>query len=375
MSLGLSVLLRLAKKYFWRDNLQPEYVIFLVTSRCNLRCKHCFLWQENKYGWGNLDKGKNDLSLEEIKKISQSMEDFFFLNLGGGEPFLRKDLAQIVETFYKNNHVQNLLVPTNGTLTKNVLLSTEAILKSCPELNVSIDVSIDGIGKLHDEIREGRDTFKRAMRTLKELLKLKKKYSRLQVGTITTHMFYNQEKLEEIYDYLKKNFRLDSITFALTRGIPRQPRAKEINIEYYKKVSNKMEKDFLKSRIKGFRKIALWPLIVATKILMHRMIIETFEKGYQIPCLAGQLNVVIYSNGDVYPCEMLTEARIGNLRKVNYNFQKLWKSKKLKRIVREIKEKKCFCTHECHLPINILYSPKFLAKLLYLSFRLLKNST
>ena len=371
MDVKLPVILRLARKYFWRHNLQPEYVILIATSNCNLRCKHCFLWQKNEYGWGNLNQGKNDLSLEEIEKISLSMADFFFLNLGGGEPFIRKDLPKIAEAFYRNNHIQNLLIPTNGTLSSMILASTKTILEKCPGLKVSIDVSIDGIGKLHNEIRGGKDTFELAMKSLRDLLKLKKKYPNLQVGTIISQMSYNQKCLEEIYNFLKKEIQPDSITLALTRGTPRQPKAKNIDIKYYQKLSEEMENDFLRGEVSGFRKIILWPMIIATKILMHRLVIRTYISGFQIPCLAGQLNAVIYSNGDVYPCEMLRSARLGSLREVDYDFQKLWRSEKLKEIVRKIKKSKCYCTHECHLPINILFSPKTLPRLILLSWRLL----
>ena len=367
MTLRLPAVLRLARKYFWRHQLQPEYVILIATSNCNLHCKHCFLWQKNPYGWGNLDRGKNDLTIEEIEKISQSMEDFFFLNIGGGEPFIRKDLPKIVETFYRNNHIQNLLIPTNGTLNETILSSTKIILEKCPQLKVSIDVSIDGIGKLHNEIRKGTDTFNKAIKSLNDLLKLKKTYSNLQVGTITSHMSYNQKHLEEIYNFLKKEIKPDSITLALTRGTPRQPKAKNIDIKYYQKLSKEMEHDFKKGEVSGFRKIILWPLIIATKILMHRLVTRTYLDGFQIPCKAGQLNAVIYSNGDVYPCEMLTNARVGNLREANYDFKKLWGSEMLKETVGKIKKNKCFCTHECHLPINILFSPKMLPKLFWLS--------
>jgi radical SAM protein with 4Fe4S-binding SPASM domain len=315
--------------------------------------------------------GRSDLTLPEIKKVSASMKDFFFLNIGGGEPFTRKDLPLIVEIFYKNNHIQNLLIPTNGTLTKAVITSTQKILNLCPDLKVSIDVSIDGVGKLHNQIREGKDVYVKALKTLKLLIALKKKFKNLQVGTITTHMYQNQKYLNQIYDYLKDKVRPDSITIALTRGKPRDPKSGKINIDYYRKLNKKMESDFLKGNITGFRKIFLWPLIIATKILMHRLVIDTYDKGYQYPCLAGQLNVVIYSNGDVYPCEMLADSKLGNLRKVNYDFQQLWETEKLKSIVLKIKRTKCFCTHECHLPINILYSPKSLLKLLFISIKLL----
>lgn len=368
-------LMRLVRKYFWHRHLLPEYVIFISTSKCNLHCKHCFLWQENPYGWGNLDQGRNDLTIEEIEKISKSMTDFFFLNIGGGEPFIRKDLPDIAEAFYRNNHIQNLLIPTNGTLNKTILLSTKAILEKCPGLKVAIDVSIDGLGKLHDDIRGNKGVFNKAIKSLSDLLELKKEYPNLQVGAIISHMSYNQKYLEEIYNFLKNKIKPDSITLALTRGIPRQPRAKNINIKYYQNLCKKMEEDFLKGQIIGFRKIIFWPLIIATKILMHRLVVATYLYGYQIPCFAGQLNAVIYSNGDVFPCEMLANARLGNLREVNYDFQKLWKSEKLKETIQQIKEKKCYCTHECHLPINILFSPRILPSLVFLSLRLIFSLT
>lgn len=370
MNTKFAIILRLISKYVWRHRLQPEYVIFIATSKCNLHCKHCFLWQGNQYSWGNLHQGKNDLSLGEIEKISKSMNDFFFLNLGGGEPFTRKDLPEVVGAFYKNNHIQNLLIPTNGTL-NSVISSTKTILEKYPELKVSIDVSIDGIGKLHNEIRGGTDTFNKAIKTLHDLLELKKSYPNLQIGAIISHMSYNQKHLKEIYNFLKKKIKPDSITLALTRGNPRQPKAKNINIEYYQELSKEMENDFLGGEVPGFRKIIFWPLIMATKLLMHRLVIATYLYGYQIPCLAGQLNAVIYSNGDVYPCEMLTDARLGNLREVNYDFQKLWRSEKLKEIVRKIRKSKCHCTHECHLPINLLFSFKMLPKFIFVSLRLL----
>lgn len=365
------VLLRLARKYFWRHTLQPEYVIFHATSWCNLHCKHCFLWKKNSYGWGNLNQGKNDLAFEEIQKISQSMNDFFFLNIGGGEPFSRKALPNIVKTFYQNNHIQNLLIPTNGTLNKEILISTKKILEECPKLKVSIDVSIDGLEQLHNEIRGGTDVFKKAVKSLNSLVALKKEYPNLQVGVIISHMFYNQKHLLQIYDFLKKRVKPDSITLALTRGTPRWPKAKNIEIKYYQELCQKMEDDFLYGNVTGFRKVILWPLIITAKILMHRLVISTYCCGFQVPCLAGQLNAVIYSNGDVYPCEMLTKSRIGNLREAGYDFQKLWTSKTLRQIVGQIKKSKCFCTHECHLPINILFSPKMLPKIIWLSLCLL----
>ena len=68
-------------KILFKRNIMPEYVTFFVTNRCNCKCKHCFFWKE-------LNNLKNELTLDEIKKISMSMGKFSVLSLTGGEPSL-----------------------------------------------------------------------------------------------------------------------------------------------------------------------------------------------------------------------------------------------------------------------------------------------
>ena len=71
----------------------PVQVTLFVTSRCNIRCKMCFYWEPVE------NKSSHEISLEEIEKISQSMPNFFWLLVGGGEIFVRKDLHKIIEIF------------------------------------------------------------------------------------------------------------------------------------------------------------------------------------------------------------------------------------------------------------------------------------
>src|SRR5919205_4274034 len=81
-------------------------VIFFVTSRCNARCETCFYHEElNRPG---------DLTFGQIEKISRTMPPVTDLWLSGGEPTLRRDLASIIDTFVANNHVNRLIIPTNG---------------------------------------------------------------------------------------------------------------------------------------------------------------------------------------------------------------------------------------------------------------------
>lgn len=85
-----------------------------------------------------------------------------------------KILSVIVQIFHRNNHVPNVGIPTNGSLTARVVEMVRDVLDSCPDLDLMVDVSIDGIGKDHDEIRRVKGLFDKAMETFKELKKIEK---------------------------------------------------------------------------------------------------------------------------------------------------------------------------------------------------------
>ena len=85
----------------------PNYIVFHVTSVCNAKCKMCFNWK-------NLNNNKkNELTLEEIDKLSKSLNGLIYVSLGGGEPFLRKDINDIAYIFYKNNNARIFQIATN----------------------------------------------------------------------------------------------------------------------------------------------------------------------------------------------------------------------------------------------------------------------
>src|SRR3546814_262929 len=82
----------------------PPVLIFTITTRCNMACRHC-----GDDVWGD---PRNDLSLDEIAKFSAELGTIESLALGGGEPFLRKDLAEICRLFAVNNRVTAISIPS-----------------------------------------------------------------------------------------------------------------------------------------------------------------------------------------------------------------------------------------------------------------------
>ena len=84
----------------------PVYAHFGVTHRCNLTCKMCGIWR-----YGN---AKEELSIPETRKVAEQMKRMGVaqVSLGGGEPFARDDLEEIVEGFLDLD--LNVRVLTNG---------------------------------------------------------------------------------------------------------------------------------------------------------------------------------------------------------------------------------------------------------------------
>lgn len=94
-----------------------------------MRCEHCFYWEQ-------LNDSVKDLTLDELRKVSRHMGWLNNLLVTGGEPFLRRDLAEILEAFVNNNKLQFTLIPTNGFYRERILTTIEKIKNLCPNLNL-----------------------------------------------------------------------------------------------------------------------------------------------------------------------------------------------------------------------------------------------
>ena len=79
------------------------------------------------------------------------------------------------------------------------------------------------------------------------------------------------------------------------------------------------------------------------------------EKKQIIPCLAVQRHLVIFSNGDVSPCELLPP--VGNIKQKS--LQEILKGQLLKQSVEKIRAGSCYCTHECNMLDSILLNPRY----------------
>ncbi len=341
--------LRHLSKIVTKKASTPVYLVLFITENCTANCVHCLL--------GEREESTNELTLDEIEKISSSMDDILFLLMTGGEPFLRDDIDEIAYIFYKNNKISNLGIPSNGSLKEKVVASVERILEKCRGVDFAIDISIDSIGTEHDKLRGHEGLFEKSIWTYKELRKLKKRYKNFNLNVALTASSFNQDRLKEIYDYLKNELKVDAITYLLTRGNPRVSGAKNFDVNKYLELAQIIRNDTKNSSLAGYENYLGSDLINAMKIIRQDVIGKIVKENKSVlPCYAGALSAVILSHGDVYPCELL-DKKIGNLRESNYDFKKIWKSREAGEIRKFIKDTKCFCTYECFLTNSILFTP------------------
>ena len=333
------------RKYF--TSAEPLALIYFVTKSCNCSCSHCFYWE-------SLNKPRpRELTLREIEKIGDSLGKLLYLRLSGGEPFVRKDLFEIVELFNRKCRPSYIGIPTNGYFTERIVSFAEKA--RALDTRLEIGISIDDLGEFHDKIRGPKNLFQIATDSFRRLKKIKS--PNLGVGFITTVMKSNQARLFELFDFLK-NLEPDSIACNIIRDDTLVKEEKEIDLATSQRFSDLCDEFNHRNRPHDwFQKLRETKTLYAHDI--REKTIET--NTYQIPCVAGNKIVVMYAEGEIHPCETLGY-EIGNIRDYDYDMKKILQCERAKHIREKIIKEHCFCTHECFTSASIALSKKQLAK-------------
>jgi len=358
-----------APKMLRKKGQLPVYFVQFITDACNAKCKHCLLADGAHPGWEepSMTYRKQELTLEEIDKFSASWgkNKLMFLLPTGGEPFLRKDIGEIIKIWHKNTNVPNVGIPTNGSTTARTVSIVKDVCESLPNVSLHVDISIDGIGAKHDEIRVFPGLFKRSIETYKALREVEKHYKNFSVQVETTVSKHNEDDLIDNYHWLRENLDVDTVFTLLTRGSPKEPLSRFFNVEKYEAYADLMEKEYKSGSLSGYDHFPLADFINAKRIVRHKLIAKIVrDNEYQLPCYGGNLGGAMFANGDIYPCELLIDKKLGNVRDYDYDFKKIWFSRQADDTRKFIRESKCFCTYECFLTINILFNPRMLPSIL-----------
>lgn len=329
----------------------PVLLTLFVTNRCNLNCRMCLNYR-------NLNTKSDEMGIDEIEAIARSMRPLLWLIFSGGEPYVRKDLSSIASLFVRHTSVRNISIPTNGCLQESIVEQTTRMLIDNPNVFFNVNLSVLGLGAVHDVITRSPGSFDKLVNTRWALENLRMQHSNFRLSTTITYSGYNWEGVLETLAWVFDELRTDSICLNLTRGETAEPKAKEYNIDNFVEGARRillayrnLDFGYDKGKIRFF-----FPYYEA----YYDRLVREYEGGQFISrCHAGRSTAVIYPNGDVYPCEILAK-KYGNLRNAGYDFRAVWCSPEAENIRRWIYSSKCQCYHGCYVSANLLVDPHYL---------------
>jgi MoaA/NifB/PqqE/SkfB family radical SAM enzyme len=322
----------------------PPFLILFINSLCNMRCEHCFYWQQLNQ--------PDDLSFEELVALSDELGPIENLNLSGGEPFLRKEFGAICRQFIQRNGVKEIYVPTNAYFAERTIDAIRDVLKE-PSLRLFVvEISLDGMPKFHDEFRKTKNSFRKAMETYDALAKLQEEDNRLQIHAISTATAGNMNEIKQLTTYLFDRCpKMMHHNLAIIRGDRKNPTLEGPALQEYKDLYQYLRRLWSDREERRYGS-TVEPMLQWAKLKGAE------QKRQFVPCRAGVLSAVVHANGDIGVCEQ--RPPIGNLRR--NTFKEIWQSTHATEIRGSISHKECYCTNEIFMWPSIVFQPVQLAK-------------
>jgi len=292
----------------------PTDVSIITTYRCQMRCKMCNIWEN-----------PTDRKQEITPKDLEMLPSFKFVNITGGEPFVRNDLEDIVEVMYRKS--DRIVISTSGWHTNKILKMAERFP------NIGIRVSIEGLSQKNDDLRGREGGFDRGLKVLLGLKEMGIK----DIGFGQTVSNKNSGDLIPLYQ-LSKELGMEFATAAFHNSYyfhrdDNQIREKEAVInDFHDLIERLLKENHPKAWFRAFFNMGLINYINDGKRML--------------PCQAGTANFFIEPYGEVYPCNGLEERywkkSMGNIREAA-SFEELW----FGQAAREVRELVSTCPKNC----------------------------
>ena len=344
----VNILTTVIKNRF-RITQYPSFVTFFVTWRCNCKCIMCDIWKKRQV---------EELSIQEIENIFKQLKPIDAIRLSGGEPFLRKDISRIINVVDVTVDPKIIHITTNGLLT-DYIVSTIKELDLNVVKKIHIKISIDDIGKAHDEIRGVAGVYDKAMDTVEKLAKLREDlhfYLGVDQTIVSEEGISAYSKLKSILEKINVNIH-PVIAYEKTTALYSDKADVVLPSNSYKTYGN-FPKEHLKEFIQFLIKEASFLNSFEERVVkkyylkgLYNRLIENKERPSPA-CVALNNHLRILPNGDIPVC-MYNSTIIGNLRKDK--FKDIWFGENIKKYRQWTKQCKG-CWAGCETNISAVYS-------------------
>jgi len=283
----------------------PRSIDIDITNQCNLRCRYCYHFS----GAGDVDQ---DLPKEEWFRFFEELNRcaVMTVTLAGGEPFLRKDLKDLIESIVANRMRFNIL--SNGTLITDDMADFLFSTGRCD----GVQVSIDGSKPEPHDIFRGNGNFDRAIEGIRCL---KKHLVPVQVR-VTIHR-QNVSDLEAIAELLLEEIGLPdfSTNAASYMGLCRQ-NVDQVGLSVDDRTLAMETLLKLNSTYDNRINAQAGPLAEAT---MWAEMEQARQKGISRIPTRGSLTacgcvmdkIAVRADGTIVPCTMLSHMELGRINR------------------------------------------------------------
>ncbi len=311
-------------------NMLPINITISPSPKCNSRCLTCNIWM----------KRENELTLDEWDKTLASLGTApYWVTISGGEPLMFPAIVELTQLVYQHTKPGIINIPTNGIL-KSGPDRVRRILESCPDTQLIINLSLDGVGEKHDLIRGVPGNFTKFEERLKQYFELREEFSNLTVGIHSVISVFSVGHLDELIAYADQSTADQFITEIAeprveldTVGLPITPDKDDYNQAIDRLIAYVESKQY-----RGVSKIT-----EAFRVEYYKLVKKILDEEDQvIDCYAGWASAQIYADGTVWPCCIRAD-NLGNLRDHHYNFKEIWFGEAIKEVRRSIADKECYC--------------------------------
>lgn len=281
----------------------PQSIDIDITNSCNLRCVYCAHFTSA----GDVDR---DLPAEEWIKFFEELNCSSVMSvcLQGGEPFMRKDILELLEGIVKNRMRFSIL--SNGSLVTDEI----AVFVASTGRYDSVQISIDGAVPYTHDIFRGEGSFSKAMEGIRNL----KKHGIRVTVRVTIHK-NNVYQLERIAELLLDDLKLHSFSTnsASFKGLCRENTEKvQLSVQEYAfamKSLVELNKKY-NGRIHGLAGPLASTRIWSKMEEAYRNGEDTLlSGGYLAGCNGFATKLGVRADGIIIPCLLLSHIELGRI--------------------------------------------------------------
>lgn len=323
----------------------PDSVQVNFTFNCNLACKMCSMHERREFLKSQGRQTEIDSAvIRKVIKETKEMGTKTILFIGG-EPFLKKDLFELVD--YAKSFNLNSIIVTNG------ILLNEVSIKKCFDSGVDwLSISLDAATESTFCKIRGENVLGIIIKNIEVINKLKKDIKREspRISTVCTIMNDNLEELLDVVHFCKK-LGIERVLF--------QPVVSN-NIDQTQRKSNSagiipperlaLMEDIIDKLI-NYKKESLGNFALIGNSIQNLQLIKKYFSGTVTPreskCYAGYNRLQVVQEGKVYFCvsQEGREANFGDITKDS--LRDLWFSKEAKSYRKLIRDCKFPCLQWC----------------------------